>query len=430
MSLSNRVGAVTKPVTGVVKSAAKPLKRAGRRMVLGALDARNRQRLRSAPPRDGKQIRILLLHANGMGGTVRTVFNLAGHLARTHDVEVVSIVKENAEPFFPIPPGVRVRYLEDRVAKPKGLLSRFPSRLIPKEEAAYHWFTLRTDIKLARYIRSRREGVLIGTRPGLNLVTALLASPEVVTVGQEHMNLTTHQPSVRSQIVRRYGKLDALVTLTETDLRSYEAKLQDRPGVLAQIPNAVTPLTGGVSPLTDKTAVTVGRLTWQKGHDMLIRAWVHVAERHPDWTMRIIGAGKRREKLEASIEKHGLVGKVILEGAMKEVGPELAKASMFVLSSRHEGMPMVILEAMSKGLPVVSFDCPTGPAELITHGHDGLVIDFKKIVPLAEGICTLIEDQDMRAKLGAHALETAAGYDMEIIGNRWETFLTSLLQRG
>ncbi|MFF5204870.1 glycosyltransferase family 4 protein [Streptosporangium sp. NPDC000396] len=403
------------------------------KMLLRALEARDRQRARSAPPPDDHEVRILLLHANGMGGTIRTVFNLAEHLSRTHDVEIVSVFREREQPFFPVPAGVRVRYLDDRLPKRKGLLSRSPSRLVPKDETAYHRFTLRTDLKLVRYIRSLRRGVLIGTRPGLNLIAARFAPPEIITVAQEHGNLSGHRPAVRRQILRRYGRLDALVTLTRTDLLAYERAYQQAgksaPRVLTQIPNAVTRLDGDISPLTAKTAVTVGRLTHVKGHDLLIRAWVHVHARHPDWTLRIFGGGSRREKLRAAIDEHGLTGHVLLGGSVKDVGRELGAASMFVLSSRREGMPMVILEAMSKGLPVISYDCRTGPAELITHGFDGLLVAPEKIREMADAICTLIEDEELRRTFGACALETAARYHINAIGARWDKLLSDLMGR-
>ena len=124
-----------------------------RRAVIHVFEARDRRRARKAPPPDTKEIRILLLHANGMGGTIRTVFNLAGHLAEDHDVEIVSVVRESPEPFFEVPPGVRIRYLDDRVNGRKGLANRFRSRLTPSDETAYHWLTLRTDLALLRYIR-------------------------------------------------------------------------------------------------------------------------------------------------------------------------------------------------------------------------------------------------------------------------------------
>ncbi|MFG1967415.1 glycosyltransferase [Nonomuraea sp. NPDC049028] len=196
--------------------------------------------------------------------------------------------------------------------------------------------------------------------------------------------------------MRRYGRLDALVTLTQADLLSYEHAYRRRggngPQTLIQIPNAVTRLSGGPAALTTKNAVTVGRLAYVKGHDLLIRAWVHVHARHPDWSLRIVGAGPRAAKLQMAIDKRGLRNRVLLEGAARDVGAELDTASLFVLGSRREGMPMVILEAMSKGLPVISYDCPTGPAELITHGFDGLLVEPGKIHAMADAICTLIEN--------------------------------------
>ncbi len=412
------------------------MRRAAARALVKAIEARDRRRSRSAPPPDDHEVRILLLHANGMGGTIRTVFNLAGHLARDHDVEIVSVVRTREEPFFQVPPGVRIRYLDDRVSRRRGLLSRLPSRLVPGDEAAYHSFTLGTDLKLVRYIRSRRRGVLIGTRPGLNLIAARFAPPEIIAIGQEHGNLSGHPPSVRSRITRGYGRLDAVVTLTEADLKAYERAFEragrPRPAVLARIPNAVPRLDGGRSPLTAKTAVTIGRLTHVKGYDLLIRAWAHVAARHPDWTLRIFGAGPRQEKLQAAIDRRGLTDRVLLAGPIQDVGAELARASLFVLSSRREGMPMVLLEAMSKGLPVVAYDCPTGPAELIAHGVNGLLVKPQKIHALADAICAVIEDDDLRARLAAQGPPTAARYDIDVIGARWERLLADLvaLRRG
>lgn len=146
------------------------------------LEAANRRRARTAGPPDGSRVGILLLHAYGMGGTIRSVFTTAGFLARTRDVEIVSIVREREEPFFPIPDGVRVRTLDDRTApgRPYGvraLLSRFPSVLMPRKEAAYRSYTLWTDVALVRYLRSLRTGVVMGTRPSLNLAMALFTPP-------------------------------------------------------------------------------------------------------------------------------------------------------------------------------------------------------------------------------------------------------------
>ncbi|UBU09141.1 glycosyltransferase family 4 protein [Nonomuraea gerenzanensis] len=393
----------------------------------------NRRKASSAPPPSTRQVRILLLHAYGMGGTIRTVFNLASYLAENHDVEIVSILKEAEEPFFPIDPRVKFRFLDDRVDPGhdpvRAMLSKLPSRLIPKEESAYHRFNLWTDLRLARYIRSLDTGVLMATRPGLNLAMAQLAQPGVITIGQEHVALRTQPEPVQELIKWRYRRLDALVTLTKADLRDYRETLPKKPRRLARIPNAVPPMTGDISKLDAKVAVAVGRMTRIKGFHRLITAWETVAAAHPDWKLRIYGAGPQHDNLAQQIAEAGLEGKVELPGPTTDVGAELEKASIYVLSSRHEGFPMTILEAMAKGLAIVSFNSPHGPKEMITNEVDGLLVKPRTNANLAQSIIRVIEDEQLRRSLAARALETARTYDVDVVGRQWDDLLDDLLAR-
>lgn len=381
----------------------------------------NRRRARRAGPPDTRQVKILLLHAYGMGGTIRTAFNLAATLSADHDVEIVSVTRTREQPFFPLPPGVRVAFLDERSRR------RLPrSRLVPREETAYSNFDLGTDLALVRFLRGLRTGVLITTRPGLNLAAALLAPPGVITIGQEHVSLGAHKPAVRKLIARRYGRLDALVTLTEADLVAYRTALGSRaPGHLLRIPNATPPITGGPSPLSAKTVLTVGRLTKVKGYDALLRAWAQVSVAHPGWTLRIVGSGPERARLTALADRLGLHS-VEFPGPSRDVGAQLDDASLFVLSSRREGFPMAMLEALSKGVPVVAFDCPHGPGEIITHGHDGLLVPPRDVDALAAAIGRLIEDEGERRRMGTAALRTSQRYDPDAIGRRWTTLLADL----
>ncbi|MEV1171910.1 glycosyltransferase [Nonomuraea sp. NPDC049784] len=401
-----------------------------RRLGVFLLRADDSRRARQAGSPSTRQVKILLLHAHGMGGTIRTVFNLAGTLAAHHDVEIVSVTKTKDKPFFEVPPGVRVTFLDDRTdRRPRSaLLARLlRSRLIPREEAAYDRFDLRTDLALLRFLRGLRTGVLITTRPGLNLATALLAPPGVITIGQEHVGFGTHKPSVREMIVRRYGRLDALVTLTEADLSAYHAALGPRaPRHLLRIPNATPPLTGGPSPLNAKTVIAIGRLAKVKGFDLLLRAWQRVSVVHPGWRLRIVGSGPERARLLKLVGELGLACSVELPGPSRDVGAELDHASIFVLSSRREGFPMTILEALSKGVPVVAFDCPHGPGEIITHGHDGLLVPRRDVAALTTAIGLLIDDETERHMMGTAALATSKRYDPEAIGRRWTELLAEL----
>jgi glycosyltransferase involved in cell wall biosynthesis len=384
------------------------------------------------PVRDERRslkITFLIINAYGMGGTIRTVLNLAGYLADEHDVEVISIVRRRTDPFFPFPPGITVRTLDDQ-RKDDGaavrLLRNIPSILVHPQDFSYKGSSLWRDLLLVRALRSLRHGVLITTRPGLNLLAAELGRPDVVRVGQEHLNFGAYKPRLAADIVRRYPKLDALAVLSEDDRRTYEGAFRPgRPRVVF-IPNAIPKLGDGLADPANRVVVAAGRLMPQKGFDRLIPAFAQVVQHHPDWKLRIFGSGPKRNELQKLIAEHGVAASVALMGRASDLGSEFAKGSIFALSSRFEGMPMVLLEAMSKRLPVVSFDCPTGPRQLVTSGHNGLLVPNGDIDEFAAALRELIEDGEKRARMGAAAAETASRHALEVVGQQWVELLHEL----
>ena len=393
-------------------------------------------------PRDfegaDKRVLIVLMSAWGMGGTIRAAHNMAGWLAANgYEVEILSIFRLRGKPFFEggFPPGVKVTALDDhrKAGTPPALrplrafLRRFGSSLAHPADRHGEWWNLWVDVRLARKLR-RRTGFLVTTRPSLNLMAADLKPPGLITVGLEQINLGTWSRRLRRAIGRRYDRLDVLVALTEGDVQAYRELLDGRLR-LARIPNTVHDLDGGDPDLGRPVALAAGRLTRQKGFDLLIPAWAPVARAHPEWKLRICGKGDQKAELLELIEQHGVQDSVELAGPATNMGAEFASASIFVLSSRYEGFPLILIEAMSKGLGVVSFDCPTGPSDIIDDHRNGLLVQpHKDVEALTAALMEMASDEDLRRRCGAAAAETAREFTIDAVGPMWDELLQGLVQ--
>jgi glycosyltransferase involved in cell wall biosynthesis len=405
-----------------------------RRWIAHVLAGPLRRYARGRPRGPADRVTFLLMHAWGMGGTIRVTLDIAGRLAAQHDVEVLSIVRRRDDPFFMLPPGVTVTAVDDqregRVPPLGRLLRLLPSVLMPHGDAhAAGPCTLWTDVCLARALRRLPGGVVIGTRPGLTALALDVAAPGVKVAGHEHMHLSAHPEPLRRMITSRYPRLDALIVLTRADRDEFAAALDGSGVPIVRIPNATRDLGGPAPALENRLILAAGRLGNQKGFDMLIQAFAQVNARHPDWQLRICGDGPHARRLRRLTARLGLSGRVAFPGASAALGEEFARASMFVLSSRFEGFPLVLVEAMHKGLPVVSFDCPTGPGEIVEDRRNGILVPARDVDALARGMIALIEDPELRRRCGAEAARTAEAYRMDVIGPRWDAFIADLLAR-
>ena len=179
----------------------------------------------------------------------------------------------------------------------------------------------------------------------------------------------------------------------------------------------------------NKKIISVGRLEYQKGFDILIDVWKKVDEKHSDWVLEIYGEGSLRKELQDKIDSLNLTDSLILKGSEKNIQSKYLESSIYMMSSRYEGMPMVLLEAMSCGLPLVSFDCPCGPKDIIKDGENGFLVKFGNIEEMAKKINYLIENEDKRIDMGKKAKELSYNYLKEKIMNQWKELFENLSDR-
>lgn len=218
---------------------------------------------------------------------------------------------------------------------------------------------------------------------------------------------------------------DRIVLLTNEDLRlDWRSNTK-----LTVIPNPVTVPTASLSSLQNKIAIAVGRLEYPKNFESLIRTWGVVHQKHRDWRLEIWGDGSLREGLQEQINRNLLEKVVLLKGYTDDIYSKYENASFLVCSSLFEGFGLMMLEAMFSGLPIISYDCPCGPRELIQDNNNGFLVQLGDERMLAEQICRLIEDENLRQRMGASAHVVAKGFSIEKITNQWITLFNSVLEK-
>ncbi|TQE33837.1 glycosyltransferase family 4 protein [Streptomyces ipomoeae] len=373
---------------------------------------------------------VFLLHnAYAIGGTVRTTLNLASALADHHDVEIASMSRHRDEPQFPLDPRVGLVPLVD--IRPDSPDLRNPAHTrpavdFPTADKRHRQYSRLTDLRVRAYLAACGADVVIGTRPGINVYVARFAPRRALRIAQEHLRHDAHSKHLRKVLARHYRTMDAVVTTTAADAEVYRARMR-LPGVrVIAVPNIVPE--AGVAP-SDGTAPVIaaaGRLAPGKRFDLLLEAFAKVAMKEPDWQLRIYGGGKQHDRLETLIHTLGLTDRAHLMGPHTPIEAEFAQASIVVSASDAESFGMTLVEAMRCGVPVVSTDCPLGPAEIITDGVDGRLVPVNDPHALADAILDLITNPDLRRTMGQAALTSAHRYDPTPIVARYETLFTEL----
>ncbi|WP_069169383.1 stealth conserved region 3 domain-containing protein [Streptomyces griseus] len=383
------------------------------------------------------KITFLLTTADAVGGTERAVFNQAAELAERHDVRVLSVFKSKAELFFSPDERVRVDYLVDMTGPVQRPLRRAdladsvyaalaaqPSSLVDRAwEAAFNRLS---DVELGLALEDTDTDILVTTTPALMALAVQLAPAAVITVHQEH-RVSELRGTSGEPLLRYSARLDALAVLSERTRDWFAETLGAAAPRIEVVPNALPAGFRPRSTLETRTVVTAGRLVGEKQLDHALEAWALLAPHHPGWTLKIFGDGPMSGALRRQTAQLGLQDCVQLNGNSPHLAEEWAKASIALMTSKNEAFPLVLMEAQAAGVPVVSYDCPNGPSEIILDGQSGVLVPPGDVEALAGRLHQLMTDGPLRHRMGAAAADSITRFAPPLVTARWETFFQGLV---
>ncbi|MFC7646877.1 glycosyltransferase [Streptosporangium lutulentum] len=307
-------------------------------------------------------------------------------------------------------PGVELSWVVDAYSGAR--------RLLPRGQMS-------TEVALWRRLRAIKADVLISTRPGLSVQVARHAPRDMVRIAREW-----GRPPVPGPIKKFYPRLDAVVTATETSRKEWELLLGEGVGVQL-IPDALPAGPWPRSRMDNRIVAAGGRWVPLKAHDRLIRAFAVIADRCPDWRLRLYGGGPEEKHLRALVQDLNLHNHVYFMGTTSDLTGEFAKASIVATTSRAEVLGMTVIEAMASGVPVIGFDSPRGPGEFVADGRSGVLVPEGEgeIEAYASALLELIDDERRRRELAVGALRAAAAYEASSVADRWEKLIAATSHR-
>ena len=374
-----------------------------------------------------KKVSILALHL-GYGGIEKCITSLANMLASYYEVEIICVYQLYEEPVFKLDERVSIQYLiHDR--KPnkkefkKALSNKQLLKIIKEGASGIKTLYLRKH-KMIEAIKNSHSDIIIATRDIFDEWLSLYGKEDTLKIGWEHNHHHQNEKYAR-EIVRSCKDLDHLVLVSKDLYKFYQKKMKPYHCRCSYIPNMLDFIPKTSSKLDKERFISVGRLSPEKGFTDLIDLAVNLKKRYASWHLDIIGDGVLKDQLEKEIKEKNLTSFITLHGFQNSdyIAKLLHQSSIYLMTSYTESFGIVLIEAMSHGLPCIAYDSAEGAKEIIQSGYNGYLIKHRNKNAYLKKVDDLVKQEDTRKQLGKNAKKSVHIYMPEEIIKKWQNLL-------
>ena len=356
-------------------------------------------------------IGFLINDITRFGGTERITITLANSFLRHgHHVTIISNLREYSQLHFNLDSNIKVLYVHPIYKKKEKRLSKIIEYL-------------KTLPLLKKILKDNHFDLIIGQSFPMNAML-FFAKGEIKQIACEHIFYSYYSSKIlRAFRILLYRRVSTVVVLNTIDYKCFKKRIHNVrliPNMNYLKPSAIQ------SSLKNKIIISAGRLNFQKGFDLLIEAMSIVVTKHKDWVLHIYGKGECKELLEKQIRLLHMEENVVLKGNSPDLTKAYLDSSIYVLPSRFEGFGLVLIEAASFGLPIISFDCPSGPSDILNNDL-GVLVPNGDVQQLAESIMRMIEEPQLRMSYARKGKEIVEKYDEKRIDLLWNDLFCSLV---
>lgn len=367
-----------------------------------------------------KKVTILALHL-GYGGIENAITTLANTLVSKYNVEILSVYRLYNEPVYKLDEKVKVHYISNIKPNKKEMMyylkkknfSMFLKGISQSIKTGFVKYVKTPDV-----LRKIDTDVIISTRTVHNFLISKFVSNDVKKIAWEHNHHNNKKKYINS-LVKSCRNVNNLVLVSSELSLFYKKYLGDK---VVYIPNCLDKMPNKLSKLDSKNLVAVGRLSKEKGFDDLLKLFKKISIKHPDWKLNIVGDGMEKNNLLDLARELKLGDKVVFHGYQNKdyINNLLLESSIYLMTSHTESFGLVLIEAMSYGIPCLSYTSAQGANELIDDGENGYLIKNRSEEEMISKIELLIEDDKLRNKFGKNARAKSKNYSNEVILEKWQ----------